>query len=68
SSANAIPRGGTVIYDNNVRESEVTTKGLDLRGAFRGEGWGLNGQVGQSKSENKDLSQYFIEPFYNGGV
>ncbi|MCC5088376.1 TonB-dependent receptor [Xanthomonas campestris] len=67
SSANADPLGGTVIYDNNVRESEVTTKGLDLRGAFSGEGWGLNGQVGQSKSENKDLSQYFIEPFYNGG-
>ncbi|SOO29766.1 TonB-dependent receptor (fragment) [Xanthomonas phaseoli pv. phaseoli] len=41
SSTNAIPLGGTVIYDNNVRESEVTTKGLDLRGAFRGEGWGV---------------------------
>lgn len=67
SGANADPLGGTVIYDNNVRESEVTTKGLDLRGAFRGDGWGLNGQVGQSRSENKDLSQYFIEPFYNGG-
>lgn len=67
SSANANPDGGTVIYDNNVRQSEVTTKGLDLRGAFRGEGWGVSGQVGQSKSENKNLAQYFIEPFYNGG-
>ena len=67
SGANANAGGGTVIYDNNVRQSEVVTKGIDLRGAFRGEGWGVSGQVGQSKSDNKDLSQYFIEPFYNGG-
>jgi TonB-dependent receptor len=67
SSANATPGGGTVLFDNNVRESEVTTKGLDLRGAFRGDGWGMSGQVGQSKSENRNLAQYFIEPFYNGG-
>ena len=67
SNANAAPGSGTVIYDNNVRESEVTTKGLDLRGAWKGDRWGINGQVGQSKSENKELAQYFIEPFYNGG-
>ncbi|MDR6093310.1 TonB-dependent receptor [Stenotrophomonas sp. SORGH_AS321] len=67
STANADATSGTVIYDNNVRESEVTTKGLDLRGAWKGEGWGINGQVGQSKSENKNLAQYFIEPVYNGG-
>lgn len=67
SDANANPAGGTVIYDNNVRKSEVTTKGIDLRGSFRGEGWGMSGQVGQSKSDNKNLAQYFIEPFYNGG-
>lgn len=67
SGANANAGGGTVIYDNNVRQSEVVTKGIDLRGAFRGEGWGVSGQIGQSKSDNKDLSQYFIEPFYNGG-
>lgn len=66
SNANADATSGTVIYDNNVRESEVTTKGLDLRGAWKGEGWGVNGQVGQSKSENKNLAQYFIEPVYNG--
>jgi len=67
SNASATANSGTVIYDNNVRESEVTTKGLDLRGAWRGDGWGITGQAGQSRSENKDLAQYFIEPFYNGG-
>ncbi|WP_295938882.1 TonB-dependent receptor [uncultured Xanthomonas sp.] len=67
SSANANAGGGTVIYDNNVRQSQVTTKGLDLRGAYRGERWTLRGQVGQSKSDNDHLAQYFIEPFYNGG-
>lgn len=66
SNASATANSGTVIYDNNVRESEVTTKGIDLRGAWRADTWGLSGQVGQSKSENKDLAQYFIEPFYNG--
>lgn len=59
--------GGTVIYDNNVRKSEVTTKGVDLRGAFRGEGWGVKGQVGQSKSDNKNMAQFFIEPWINAG-
>jgi len=67
SNASTTANSGTVIYDNNVRRSEVTTKGLDLRGAWKGESWGISGQAGQSKSENKDLAQYFIEPFYNGG-
>ncbi|WP_242108854.1 TonB-dependent receptor [Luteimonas aquatica] len=67
SNANAEEGGGTVIYDNQVRLSEVVTKGLDLRGAFRGEGWGMSGQIGRSKSENDNLAQYFIEPVYNGG-
>ncbi|WP_251268795.1 hypothetical protein, partial [Enterobacter hormaechei] len=43
------------------------TKGVDLRGAWKGESWGVTGQAGQSKSDNKNLAQYFIEPFYNGG-
>lgn len=67
SNAHPAADGGTVIYDNNVRESEVTTKGLDLRGSFKGDGWRLSGQVGQSKSENKNMAQFFIEPVYNGG-
>ena len=67
SNPSAIANSGTLIYDNNVRLSEVVTKGVDLRGAWKGEGWGMTGQVGQSKSDNKNLAQYFIEPFYNGG-
>ncbi|KAA9004495.1 TonB-dependent receptor [Stenotrophomonas cyclobalanopsidis] len=67
SNASAIANSGTLIYDNNVRLSEVVTKGVDLRGAWKGEGWGMTGQAGQSKSDNKNLAQYFIEPFYNGG-
>lgn len=67
SNANAVAGGNNVIYDNQVRTSEITTKGLDLRGTWRGERWGVSGQLGQSKSENKDLQQYFIEPTYNGG-
>jgi len=67
SSASATANSGTVIYDNNVRKSEVTTKGIDLRGAFKQDTWGVTGQIGQSKSDNKEMAQYFIEPFYNGG-
>jgi len=53
--------------DNQVRVSTVTTKGLDLSGTYKGDGWGLAGQIGQSKSHNTDNSQAFIEPYYNGG-
>ena len=67
SNASATANSGTVIYDNNVRKSEVTTKGIDLRGAFKQDSWGVSGQIGQSKSDNKEMAQYFIEPFYNGG-
>ncbi len=68
SNSNANPDGGaTVLYDNNARVSEVTTRGLDLRGAWQGDAWGVSGQIGRSKSENDNLAQYFIEPVYNGG-
>ena len=55
-----------VFYDNNVRASEPTTKGLDLQGAWYGDGWTVSGQVGQSKADN-DLKQWFIEPAFTGG-
>ena len=55
-----------VFYDNNVRESEPTTKGLDLQAAYYGDGWTLSGQAGQSKADN-DLKQFFIEPAFTGG-
>lgn len=63
SSAN----GGAVIYDNQARESEVTTKGLDLNVQYSGETWTVGGQVGRSKSDNPDIAQWFIEPVYQGG-
>ncbi|GAA0717486.1 TonB-dependent receptor [Dokdonella soli] len=53
--------------DNQVRTSTVTTKGLDLNGLYKGDGWRLGGAIGQSKADNKDNSQAFIEPYYNGG-
>ena len=55
-----------VFYDNNVRASKPTTKGLDLQANYRGDGWMLSGQVGQSKADNK-LQQWFIEPAFTGG-
>ena len=55
-----------VFYDNNVRASEPTTKGVDLQAAWYGDGWSLSGQVGQSKADN-DLKQWFIEPAFTGG-
>jgi iron complex outermembrane receptor protein len=69
---NGIVTGGhsgpdsVVFYDNNVRASEPTTKGLDLQGAWYGDGWTVSGQVGQSKADN-DLKQWFIEPAFTGG-
>jgi TonB-dependent receptor len=56
-----------IIYDNQLRESVVTTKGLDLRGTYRGDGWRLGGQAGVSKSENPDIGQWLLEPTYFGG-
>lgn len=53
--------------DNQVRTSRVTTKGLDLRGKYRGDGWSIAGQAGVSKANNNSNAQYFIEPSYWGG-
>ena len=58
--------GSLVFYDNNVRESEPTTKGVDLQGAWSGDQVSVSAQVGTSKADN-DLKQYFIEPAYIGG-
>jgi len=49
-----------------VRDSEPTTKGLDLQAAWYGDGWSVSGQIGQSKADN-DLKQWFIEPAFTGG-
>ena len=69
---NGIVTGGhsgpnsVVFYDNNVRATEPTTKGLDLQGAYYGDSWKVSGQIGQSKSDN-ELKQWFIEPAFTGG-
>lgn len=61
SGANSV-----VFYDNNARVSEPTTKGLDLKADYDGDGWGVSGQIGRSEADN-ELEQYFIEPAYTGG-
>ena len=53
--------------DNQARKSTVTTKGLDLTGTYKGEGWSLAGNIGISKADDDSNSQAFIEPYYNGG-
>ena len=64
----ANPGSGTgIIYDNQLRESEVTTKGVDLRAAYNGEGWKLSGQAGGSNSDNGNIGQWLLEPVYSGG-
>lgn len=65
---NANPGSGTgLIYDNQLRESEVTTKGVDLKADYTGEGWTLGGQAGFSKSDNPNIGQWLLEPVYSGG-
>lgn len=59
------PNAG-IIYDNQLRESVVTTKGGDLRATYHGEGWTLGGEAGISKSENPDIGQWLLEPVYFG--
>jgi iron complex outermembrane recepter protein len=58
--------GSVVFYDNNVRESEPTTKGVDLQGAWSGDQVSVSAQIGKSKADN-DLKQFFIEPAFTGG-
>ncbi|MEP7043139.1 MAG: TonB-dependent receptor [Dokdonella sp.] len=53
--------------DNQARGSTVTTKGLDLTGTYKGEGWSLAGNIGISKANDDSNAQAFIEPYYNGG-
>ncbi|MGH8082422.1 MAG: TonB-dependent receptor, partial [Lysobacter sp.] len=55
-----------VFYDANARVSEVETKGLDLRASYRGDGWRINGQVGQSKATNDNMRTYLLQSTYTG--
>lgn len=52
--------------DNNARRSEITTKGIDWQGEYKGDTWRLNGQVGVSTSRNP-MNQGVKEIFYGGG-
>jgi iron complex outermembrane receptor protein len=51
--------------DNNARRSEITTKGVDLTGEYKGDGWRLNGQAGVSTSRNP-MEAGVKEIFYGG--
>lgn len=55
------------ILDENVRKSVVTTKGLDLKGAYKGDSWGLSGQGGFSNSGNPHAEAALFSPRYYGG-
>jgi len=52
--------------DNNARKSVITTKGVDLSGEYKGDGWRLSGQAGVSVSRNP-MEQAVKEIFYGGG-
>jgi len=55
------------ILDENVRRTVVTTKGLDLKGAYKGDSWALSGQGGFSNAGNPDSSTALFSPRYYGG-
>lgn len=55
------------LLDSNIRRSVVTTKDIDLKGKYRGQGWNLTGQIGYTKADNPSSDQVFIEPNYTGG-
>jgi len=52
--------------DNNARRSEITTKGVDLSGEYKGDGWRLDGQAGVSTSRNP-MQAGVKEIYYGGG-
>lgn len=60
------PGLGAAVFDNNARTATITTKGIDLHGTYRADGWSLHGQAGVSTSHDP-LTQAFIEPVYFGG-
>ncbi|SFR86302.1 TonB-dependent receptor [Dyella sp. OK004] len=55
----------TIYLDSFARKSVVTTKGLDLKGSYRGDGWELTGQTGASKASNT-LQEYYLGFLYGG--
>ena len=61
------PGAVNTYIDNQVRTSQVTTKGIDLKGKYLADTWSLSAQAGYSKADNSSNAQYFIEPAYHGG-
>lgn len=63
-----VPEGSNqgIIYDNQLRPSEITTQGADLKLHYFGDGWEVDGRVGYSKAENPNSGQIFIEPVFDG--
>ncbi|HEX7340327.1 MAG TPA: TonB-dependent receptor [Rhodanobacteraceae bacterium] len=57
----------TTYFDSFPRKSDVTIKGFDLAGAYRGDGWGVKVQGGISKSSNPDQRQYAMNAAFHGG-
>ncbi len=67
TSGHSSSDGGAIVYDNQLRHSVVTTKGLDFKADYQGDHWSLGGQGGFSKSDNPNIGQYLLEPVYYGG-
>ncbi|MGH8191445.1 MAG: TonB-dependent receptor [Rhodanobacteraceae bacterium] len=53
-------------FDNNARAATTKVKGLHLDGDFKGDHWGVSGQVGVSTAHDRQ-QQWFLEPVYLGG-
>ncbi|MBE1159568.1 TonB-dependent receptor [Dyella acidiphila] len=52
--------------DNYARQSMVTTKGVDWKATYFGDGWRLAGQAGVSSSSNP-MTSFIKEIYYGGG-
>lgn len=57
----------TVYFDSFPRASNVTIKGFDLSGEYRGDGWGMAVKAGVSKSSNPNQRQYTMNAAFHGG-
>lgn len=59
------PSTAPTFSDNYARQSMVSTKGVDWKGKYFGDGWRLGANVGVSTSSNPMTS--FIKEIYYGG-
>jgi iron complex outermembrane receptor protein len=61
------PDDAQTILDENVRQSVVTTRGVDFNGKYHGDGWNMSGQAGISTAGNPNATVALFSPRYNGG-